>query len=282
MPNSGTAATVIVGWLRSAAAAVLLLAGAACTSDPVEHSDRIARAAGASRQVMTGVGYQHVVYTRHLSAVAQTLHVYIGGDGHAFVNRYRVAADPTPVNPLALELMLADDAPAAYVGRPCYHGPPDDACRPELWTADRYSEAVVASLTAVLRALMDDHPEARTTVFGYSGGGVLALLAAARVPGVNAVVTVAAPLDVAAWTRAHGYTPLYGSLDPARIGQWPRHLRQLHLYGSRDRNVPPELLAGFEASLSAGGWPAQFRVVEGFDHVCCWRRDWRGILDELR
>lgn len=228
---------------------------------------------------MTGDEFRHVVFTRHLAPSIDTLHVYIGGDGRAFLSRDRVAADPTPRDPLTLELMLADQAPSAYVGRPCYHGAPAQHCQPLLWTLQRYSEPVVSSLTAVIRDLTQRYPQARTMLIGYSGGGVLALLVAARIARVDTVVTLAAPLDTDAWTRAHGYTPLAGSINPATVQHWPPRLRQVHVHGSADRNVPPELVSGLGPRFVAGGARVEFRVVDGFDHVCCWRRDWPGLLE---
>lgn len=39
------------------------------------------------------------------------LRVYIEGDRHAWLSRTRLCADPTPHNPVALKLALADPAP---------------------------------------------------------------------------------------------------------------------------------------------------------------------------
>lgn len=220
-----------------------------------------------------------MLFSRGLSAGIDTLHLYVGGDGSAFVDRHRVAADPTPRRPLTLQLMLADPAPSVYVGRPCYHGAgPPPACDPRLWTSARYSAAVVTSVAAVIADLAARFGTARVTVIGYSGGGVIALLSAARVARVATVVTLAAPLDVAAWTEAHGYTPLRQSLDPAAEADWPADLRQVHLQGERDRNVPPATLARFRDTLARGGVEAEFRVLAGFDHHCCWLDSWPALL----
>lgn len=241
----------------------------------------MAAAAGAIREVIGGAGFAHVAFTRNLSSDVSSLHVYFGGDGRAFTNRYRVARDPTPANPLALELMLTDAAPAAYLGRPCYHGAPDSGCQPNLWTSHRYSEAVVASMTHVLRELTGRAPQAEVTLIGYSGGGVLALLVGARSPRVGTVITIAAPLDLGAWTHTHRYTPLHGSIDPAQIDAWPASLRQLHVYGADDRNVPPRIAQQFVTRARERGLPALLRVIDGFDHVCCWRETWPRLLDAL-
>ena len=60
---------------------------------------------------------------------------------------------------------------------------------------------------------------------GYSGGGAMAALIAARRPDTVCLVTVAAPLDTGAWTQAIGVSPLRTSLNPldhaARLASLP-------------------------------------------------------------
>jgi pimeloyl-ACP methyl ester carboxylesterase len=164
--------------------------------------------------------------------------------------------------PLALE-PASDDNPALYLGRPCYHGLGDDSrCAAALWTDERYSEAVVASMAAALEASTTLRRFDRLALIGYSGGGVLAMLLAARVPRTAAVVTVAANLDVDAWTARHGYLRLTGSLNPAAEPPLPAGLYQRHYLGSRDRVVPPEIVSGGPFDR------ATLVLIPDFDHVC--------------
>jgi hypothetical protein len=284
MQNTTKTASTGPGFARILVPAVVLwlLAGAGCATAPAARSDALAAAAGASRTVMQGEGFEHVVFSRGLDRREGEVHVYLGGDGRAFLSRHRVAADPTPGRPLGLQLMLADPAPAVYVGRPCYLGSgPAERCNPELWTTARYGATVIDSVAAVVRELAARDPAAELTLLGYSGGGVVALLVAAQVPQVSRVVTLAAPLDLAAWTEAHGYTPLLGSIDPASVTKWPPSLRQVHAHGARDRNVAPAMIARFRDALSSGDAPATFRVMDDFDHVCCWLERWPRLLDAL-
>ena len=67
-----------------------------------------------------------------------------------------VAADPTPRRPLMLQILARAPMPAIYVGRPCYFETrADPGCTPELWTSARYSDAVVASLAAVINGYVE-------------------------------------------------------------------------------------------------------------------------------
>jgi len=217
---------------------------------------------------VAGDGFRHRVLVQP-AADREELHVYIEGDGTPWIRGTVVAADPTPKNPLALRLMKRDPAFSAYVGRPCYFGVQDAACTPELWTSRRYSPEVVTSMRAVIRELLDRHGAKRLVLIGHSGGGTLAVLLAPAFDETIGVITVGANLDVAAWAAFHGYTPL----DPVELAPLPSRIRQLHLAGGRDRNVPPRLAK--EAAERLG---SRLVVTSRFDHDCCWERRWPGIL----
>jgi pimeloyl-ACP methyl ester carboxylesterase len=237
---------------------------------------KIAADAGFTVTTATGAGFRHRLMLRGDPAAAAEVWVFIEGDGTPFVAGGReVAIDPSPRTPLALSLATKTPGTVVYVGRPCYFGlASDPGCSSALWTDARYSEAVVASLAAVVRATA---PRARVTLVGYSGGGTLATLLAPRLPSVRAVITVAANLDVAGWASLHRYTPLGASLDPARRAPLPPALRALHLVAGRDTAAPPALLGDY-----FGARPADTVVrFPTFDHVCCWRERWPEILEAL-
>ncbi len=253
-------------------ALALLLAIAACAG-PSPRFDREARELGFVREDVAGAGFTHAVYRARRAAAGNRLHVYLEGDGTPSIDGRHAAVDPTPRSPVALKLMMRDPEAALLLGRPCYHGHYADAgCRPSLWTDARYAEPVVASMAAALAAVRP--PGARLTLIGHSGGGALAMLLAERVAGVDAVATIAGNLDLAAWARHHDYEPLSASLDPSARAPLPPHIRQIHFAGERDREVPPQLV-GAAARRQPG---ARFEVRPGFDHACCWLRDWPGLL----
>lgn len=207
------------------------------------------------------------------------LHVYIEGDGAAWSSPFHPPRDPTPLEPVALALAAADPAPAvAYLGRPCQYLEATElaGCAPDYWTGSRFAPEVVDSYMARLDHLKRDNGASRLRLFGYSGGGVLAALLAARRHDVEQLVTVAAPLAVAEWTSLHQLTPLAASLDPM-VEVKGRLPPATHFLGGRDEVVPERLGAVFAAR--SGG---RLRVVPEFDHRCCWSRDWRRLLEEVK
>jgi pimeloyl-ACP methyl ester carboxylesterase len=268
---------------RGAAAALRLLAGlgvsvvlGACAT-PAERADDIAAASGFERRVVAGDPFAHLIFVKPGRSAKGDFHVYLEGDGTPWISRGRVAADPTPRQPLMLELMRLDPGPALYLGRPCYFGLMR-GCRPEHWTGGRYSEVVVDSMVAALRnARRELGWTGDISLLGHSGGGTLAMLMAPLLSETQAVVTVAANLDVGEWTRLHGYTPLSGSLDPAIVGPLPARIRQLHVVGEKDRVVPPAIarpVVDRQDNVQLLSFPSH-------DHHCCWEKEWRSILDRL-
>jgi hypothetical protein len=253
------------------------LAGCA---DPAARSEHIATGSGLTKQRLIGQGFAHIAYFNNGGQQpGSPLHVYLSGDGSPWINRTHVAADPTPRNPVALQLMALDPGPSLYLGRPCYHGLADSVgCDASIWTSGRYSERVADSMAAALQRFLRGAGYRRVVLIGYSGGGVLAWLLASRIRETELLVTVAANLDIDAWTRLHDYTPLYDSLNPATLPPLPPSIRQLHLVGLRDSNVPPSLV---RAALTGAGEQA-IVAAKPADHRCCWEGLWPGILQDIR
>jgi hypothetical protein len=229
---------------------------------------------GLRLEVVTGSGFRHLVLSRERTTGA-ILHVYLDGDGVPWRGGYP-AVDPTPGDPLVLDLLALDPGSAVYLGRPCYHGLGDEPrCSPALWTSGRYSEAVVTSMAVAARHLLAARESERVVWLGYSGGGALAVLLAARVPETVAVITVAANLDIDAWADQQRSSRLADSLNPTRQPPLPAHVVQRHYVGGRDRTVSVEIA---RASVPAG---ADLVVVPDYDHRCCWTTLWPSALSRL-
>lgn len=251
---------------------VLALCLAGCASPATRYALRAAEL-GFRTDTLRADDFRLTLYRHPGTGACRQLHIYLDGDGTPWLSRIQVSGDPTPRGDLLLRLMAVDPAPSVYLGRPCHHGHASEPpCRPWLWTHGRYSETVVDSLVDAIGQLRRDHPRAPVVLVGHSGGGTLAQLLATRLD-VDAVITIAGNLDVAAWTRLHGYSPLQG-LDPARLPPPPAQVRQLHLAGAGDDNVPPSLTRAALAS-SPG---AELRVLPGLGHLGPWEKSWPDII----
>ena len=217
-----------------------------------------------------------MTYHNGLGHPSDRLVIYIEGDGRAFVSRRRVSANPTPHEPTALQMALADPSPAvAYVARPCqFIDPMPASCEPRYWTTHRYAPEVVAAVSAAIDELKRHSNAGNVTLIGYSGGGVIAALIAQRRSDIDWLVTVASNLDHAEWTSRHDDTPLTGSLNPADHVDKLAGVAQLHLAGRDDDVVPPALIASFVRRLPAGTL-VEFLVLDDVDH-----NDWPAIWQQ--
>jgi pimeloyl-ACP methyl ester carboxylesterase len=241
-----------------------------------------AASTGWTREIIDAKPFTLLALARPNSAVAP-LAVYIEGDGLAWLDRTTVSANPTPARPVALRLALADRNAALYLGRPCQYLSAGQTakCDPRYWTSHRYAPEVAEALSKVIDH-HKGHGSREIELIGYSGGGVLAALIAARRTDVFRIVTVAANLDLAAWTRTLSVDSLRSSLDPAREADRIDGIRQYHLVGASDKAVPPSVVRSYIDSLPRIHERRVMEIVPDYDHDCCWHRDWGGRIEAIR
>lgn len=215
------------------------------------------------------------------------LTVYIEGDGFAWVTDSQPAADPTPLDPLALRLALAQpQGNAAYLARPCqYIDAARSGCLARYWTDARFAPEVIAATNQAVDQLKQQFGARHLVLVGYSGGAAVAALVAARRNDVALLVTVAGNLDHKAWAQYHRISPLAASLNPADETNALASIQQLHLVGGRDANITSGLVQDYVRKFPISRRPIM--VVEpGFDHHCCWADQWatlwRTLIDQSR
>ncbi|MBI5898017.1 MAG: alpha/beta hydrolase [Rhodocyclales bacterium] len=244
--------------------------------DVRQHLERESARSGFVR-IDGGPGAQGLYSLLRAAGKDEALSIYIEGDGAAWPSRWRPPADPTPDGTLVFDLLLADPAPKrAYLARPCQYLDPLAlaACSPESWTNARFADAAVEAMDAAVTSLKRASGASRLRLVGHSGGGVMAMLLAARRDDVAQVITVAAPLRLRAWTAGHGLSPLQGR-DPDTLERnWPP---AVHFAGARDEVVPLDIVAEF--ARRSGG---RLVAMPDFDHHCCWSRDWPRLLEKAR
>jgi hypothetical protein len=287
--------------------AALFATLAGCISPSASFKAR-AILAGLAETTLKGKAFEHAAFwnaaaTRLASSRpavqphTRLLHIYVDGDGRPYRSGHpeRPTRDPTPRNPITLDLIALDKQPAVLLGRPCFDGlarrPP---CETIYWNDHRYSEPVVASMTAAMNRLIAQTNADGVVLFGVSGGGALAVLMADRSNKVRGVVTVGANLDLTAWSAYHRPAnkidltawwavrkkPGPGDvLNPATEGR--RHAAQhrsvfeRHYAGGRDRVVPPATQIRGLRQIS------EQVVIPDYDHNCCWARLWPEVLTDV-
>lgn len=267
----------VIGWL-------LALLSAACTTIPspqerLAHADALAAQKGWQASRIRAGRFELVAYAPPHSPSVELLTIYIEGDGFAWVSSTTPSIDPTPRNPLALRLALAHpEGDAVYLARPCqYVDAARSGCAQRYWTNARFAADVVEAENLAVDHLKQRFGANRLVLVGYSGGGAVAALVAARRTDVVRLVTVAGNLDHRAWTSHHRVEALSGSLNAADVADQLSKLPQTHFIGGKDRVIPPDL---------AKRWPDEFagvnvyhlHVIPDFDHACCWAESWSALM----
>lgn len=233
-----------------------------------------------SRRI-TGSHFTLQSYYRHIKT-APTADVYIEGDGLAWRRKNRLSKDPTPLESLPFKLALLSQTPAIYLARPCQYQSESElaGCHPKYWSSHRYAEEVVSSLADALNDYQKEFGIKQFRLIGYSGGGALAALLAAKRNDISELITVAANLDHEFWTEHHKVSALTGSLNAYDIAEQISTTMQWHYIGSEDKIIPVAMVERF---IEKSGQPdnIQLRVIEGFDHHCCWDENWLKIQREF-
>ncbi len=269
----------------------MLLAIVGCTPyllfDPLDTARDLAAKSGWREARLDGSYFTLAAFHSPSVAQADTIHIYIEGDGRGWRGRTVPPRDPTPLDPLVFRLALADPAPGVlYLARPCQfvRGNELKNCDPAYWMSYRFAPEVIAASDKAIDGFLASLPPAkaprRLVLFGYSGGGDVAALLAARRQDVAALVTIVSPLDHAAWTKWHAVDPLSASLNPADFPEL-RRIPQVHFLGGRDEVVPPAVVRPFLARQVAEGANVQTIEMPAHDHECCWATNWKALLGQL-
>lgn len=209
----------------------------------------------------------------------RTLAVYIEGDGWAYRDRQRPSDDPTPSDPVGLRLAVRHpEDNVLYLARPGQYLPPEVLAGrdPALWTTQRYASQTIVCFSAALDAAKAAYGADRLRLVGYSGGGSLAVLLAAGRADVVELVTVAANLDLAAWSELHRLALPPQWQNPADVASAVAHIPQTHIAGSDDVNTPPWLCRRFLSKMGDAS-RARCLVLDGADHHRGLVEAWPGV-----
>ena len=260
---------IFTGW------AIFFATGCALVQSPAE---RLHEIAGSARMMAVDLPDARLkAFLRSPAAAAsQHLTVYIESDGAPWPWPDTPPADPSPVKPLVVGLAALDTAPSVgYLSRLCQYLTEAERakCDVAYWTSGRFREDAVAATMIAIDNLKRASRAKDVSLVGYSGGGVMAALVAARRDDVRCLVTIAAPLDIDAWADSIRVSRLYGSRNPVDAVRHLAATPQTHFRGLADKAVPP----GSARRFLLGVPGAQVADLPEFDHECCWLRDWPSL-----
>lgn len=214
--------------------------------------------------------YQHIT-DPHKSYV-----FYIEGDGSIATGNYAIASNPTPSKIMLLKLATMDSRPnIVYLARPCQYTPVElnPKCRAEYWLDKRLSEEVIESINIAVNTISGSMP---ASLIGFSGGGGIAILVAARNHNIQGIVTIAGNLDIARFSSYHQVYALKESLNPIDYAKKITHIPQLHFSGDKDLIVPSTITNAY-VEFSASPC-VRSKIFPNITHTIGWDLVWKDAI----
>jgi len=281
--KSGTIFKLHVKYIPVIAIIALSCFLTSCTSvhNRIREAQKIADKSALKEDIVQGNIFRFVTFQR-ISNPAKSLHVYIEGDGKAYVTRTIVSKNPTPHNPIALKLAAQDkDSNVLYIARPYQYNQSTAEIQNEsrYWTSHRYAEEVVAEISGAIDKIKEENHLKDIVLIGYSGGGTLAALLTTRRKDVIILVTVCGNLDIDYHAELHRITPLEGSLNPADFGEKLKTIKQIHFVGGKDANVPRSVAERYCEKIDASAKNCEIVEIKDNTHHSGWEKDWSEILN---
>lgn len=214
-------------------------------------------------------------YSR-ITAPQYSVTVYIEGDGFAWLSRSQPSSNPTPINPLALRLAVQDISHnVIYLARPCQFTQ-GTACKVSYWTHKRFSDEIITSMNDALNIIMDENKLNNVRLVGFSGGGSIAALLAARRTDVVDLRTIAGNLDHKKHSSIHKVSTLNGSLNPPDMADTLRRIPQHHFVGGRDKNVTFAIYQSYATALK-NSTCLDYTIVPDATHTKNWQEEWPNL-----
>jgi len=259
-----------------------VLSGCQSFSEIIDYShygNRIAAESGFTKEYVKTDSFTITTYKK-INNSGEPITFYIEGDGLSWISKTRISRDPTPKDPIGLKLALNDDSDnVIYVARPCQFSTyMDSLCKDNsYWTNKRFSEEVVASLNQAITKLTLRYQVKGVHLVGYSGGGAVAVLIAARRYDVLSLRTVAGNLDHMALNNYHNVSQMPESLNPIDVVAQIKGLPQYHFLGAEDEIVPGFIVDGFVEAVGDDSC-VQTAVLDGVGHKKGWVAQWADLL----
>ena len=266
----------MTGKVLAIASALLAIALGGCVLDRDGTADDLARPVRLTRRIVPTGDFALTAFVR-IDAPGRPVTVYIEGDGLGYREHDLPSLDPTPARPVGLALAAADrSANVVYLARPCQYTPSamNPRCDVPYWTLKRFAPEIITAISRAIDQVVGRG--ARIDLVGYSGGGAVAVLVAARRQDVASIRTVAGNLDTEEVNRTHKVDPMPASLNPIEFAAQVASIPQIHFSGGADETIPTAIAERFRHA--AGGTCVKTVLVPEATHTSGWPERWPGLL----
>jgi pimeloyl-ACP methyl ester carboxylesterase len=244
-----------------------------CAAGPLDDADARAAAAHMQRHDITAGGFRITTYSR-IRDTNKPVTIYIEGDTRG----WQPAADPgvsdMPDDTMGLRLAALDPSTnVVFIAHPCQFGIEDPICFDGTWDNAHLADQVYTSINRAVDhiAVVFLHPH--LNLVGYSGGGGIAAVLAARRHDVVSLRTIAGNLDPEGNGRAHAADPQDDFVDPMPLAHRLALIPQEHFVGDGDVIVPPFLTENFIKAIGVS-YCVKVTHVPAATHLTGWEDYW--------
>lgn len=263
--------------------ALASLAPIACSPIDAEvrevSAERIARPAFMVERRLDVEGVKFQLWER-MHQRGEPVSIYIEGDGYSKAHHEWIGGDPSPSNPLALNLASRDKSKnLLYMSRPCQYmeSQDKDKCAPALYQNRRFSPEVLAAYNAAIDEIKKRWDLTDINLIGYDGGANIAVALAASRNDVVSLRTVAGilnpPMVYAATKETLDSDSILATDIAPQIANMPQH----HFIGAGDTYVPSGVYHTFRQAMGQSEC-VHYTFVPDADHESGWVEKWPELL----
>lgn len=224
-------------------------------------------------QMMSANGFSIAIWQSARGEATSPITIFIEGDGRAFTRAGRPSKDPTPRHPIVVDLVKT--TPNAYgLARPCQFITNTAKCHSnQYWTTHRFAEEVIDAYDIIITRIAQGRA---VNLVGFSGGGAIATILAARRNDVQSLITLAGNLDIAGVNAHHKVPAMPDAINPITLAPKIATIAQIHYSGAKDRIVPPFIAQNFIAKIPKPHC-ADHQVIANTHESRSWARSWLTI-----
>lgn len=234
----------------------------------------------ALRQQEIMAGYFRLTVFSRIVDTNQPVNVYVDGDIGGLAPA-GPGATATPDDTLTLRLAELDPSDnVVFISRPCQFNKQDTFCTEKQTQNTRYADLVYSSVNRALNYVLAKVPHPQLNLIGYSGGGAIAAVLAARRHDVATLRTLAGNLDPNGNGRLHGIDPENDFVDPIEVAPKLALIPQEHYVGSADASIPPELTENFVDSIGLS-YCAKVTTIPDATHKTGWEEAWKTGVNRI-
>lgn len=248
-----------------------------CIHSPKENLDNLAYQSSINQPITLHTSTFQLYSWSRINHTANA-NIYIEGDGQAWEDPWTISPDPSPPDPVAFRIALADPRTDSiiYLARPCQYIM-DKRCEINDWTSARYGPKVLRAFDEALNQIKRRWQVQTFTLHAYSGGAIIALLLASSRNDVRSVITFAPLLDPHEWVRYHQYSPLTDSLLPLDVPIRLRNINQQHFIGQKDAIVPYAISHQYFEAIPQSKFNI-VNLVPEYGHHSDWPEYWKSYI----